>query len=180
MDLYQGSMESCELVLLSNGSGWYEWSNFGGAFEMLRLQWKRPDPGQLAVLIQEYLGGTWTPGGLVTRYRAERQHHESRSVITSYVIHPDVDALRRPVTLLELGKEIGRANRYALMRRDVRAIDDPIRATESGTGRRAAWLFSPWAGFHGARDCPQVQQFPPWASRTISEWSDRGADGSAG
>jgi len=57
-------MESCELVLLSNGSGWYEWSNFGGAFEMLRLQWKRPDPGQLAVLIQEYLGGTWTPGGL--------------------------------------------------------------------------------------------------------------------
>ena len=143
MDLYQGSMESCELVLLSNGSGWYEWSNFGGAFEMLRLQWKRPDPGQLAVLIQEYLGGTWTPGGLVTRYRVERQHHESRSVITSYVIHPDVDALRRPVTLLELGKEIGQANRYALMRRDVRAIDDPIRATESGTGRRAAWLFSP-------------------------------------
>ena len=64
-------------------------------------------------------------------------------MITSYVIHPDVDALPRPVTLLELGKEIGRANRYALMRRDVRAIDDPIRATESGTGRRAAWLFSP-------------------------------------
>ncbi len=54
-----------------------------------------------------------------------------------------MDALRRPVTLLELGKEIGLANRYALMRRDVRAIDEPIRATESGTGRRAGWLFSP-------------------------------------
>ena len=143
LELYQGSMESCELVFLGDGSGWYEWSNFGGAFEVLRLQWKGLATGQLAVLIQEYLGGTWTLEGLVTRYRVERQRHESRSVITSYVIHPGVDALRRPVTLLELGKEIGLANRYALMRRDVRAIDEPIRATQSGAGRRAGWLISP-------------------------------------
>lgn len=136
-------MESCELVFLGDGSGWSEWSNLGGAFEVLRLQWKLPATDQLAVLIQEYLGGTWTLEGLVTRYRVERQRHESRSVMTSYVIHPGADALRRPVTLLELGKKIGLANRYALMRRDVRAIDEPIRATESSAGRRAGWLFSP-------------------------------------
>ena len=58
------------------------------------------------------------------------------------MIHPDVDASGRPVTVLELDERVGLANRYALMVRSPRAGDDPVHATESGLSRPAGWLFS--------------------------------------
>lgn len=135
-DLYQGSMEACDLALCADGAGWYEWSNFGGSFEVLRLRWRRLPPGQLKVRILRYLRGTWALQGSVADIRAGRAqpvvHHNveeerlrTETLVTSYAIYPDTDALGRPVTVLELEHKVGQANRFALLRHDVAAAEDP-------------------------------------------------------
>jgi hypothetical protein len=39
-NLYLGEMEATDIAFSSDGTGWIDWSNAEGAFEILRFSWQ--------------------------------------------------------------------------------------------------------------------------------------------
>jgi hypothetical protein len=64
-----GAMESSRLGLLADGTGWGEWSSFGGGMELILLTWRCPRGGVLELAEHELISGSWEParpGRIVT------------------------------------------------------------------------------------------------------------------
>lgn len=54
-----GAMESSELGLLPDGSGWSLWANAAGGLTVTGLLWRRPEPGLLELDARWITSGQW-------------------------------------------------------------------------------------------------------------------------
>jgi hypothetical protein len=86
--------------------------------------------------------GIWDVRGSRTHHHANRRRRETTTRIIGYEVLAAVDALRRTAAVLELSERVGAASRYALVRRDVRTSEDPVRATDTGNGSPTGWRVS--------------------------------------
>lgn len=119
-----GAMEAADVTFGPDGGGWAQWSRIGGAFSVLRFSWHTTTDGQLTLAVCEQLSGIDEQGAREVERRTDRD----QPIRMAYRIASDHDALGRPATVLELGKEISPGtigDRFALDNRPARHEHEP-------------------------------------------------------
>jgi hypothetical protein len=121
-----GVMESSELALLPDGTGWSTWSNVAGGMELIRLVWHRL--GRAAIYIREIelTSGSWEPdrkGCIITDQPSRPLSEEIR--LRYELVRETPPLASDPMQAIKLDRPFMFADAYALVRRDVVPTDMP-------------------------------------------------------
>lgn len=148
-----GVMESTDLALLPDGTGWTATRNMAGALHLRRLHWRSPEPGALELAYALWIWGDWW-------IEQEREHAcirsvelDEESVQVRYTLQTDETVLRDGrFDALWLSEPVDFARAFGIRRRDVSTADDPtsglvedvtVRAPEPGKTGSDAWRHAP-------------------------------------
>jgi len=122
-----GAMESSRIGLRADGTGWGEWSSFGGGMELIVFTWRSPDAGVLELTEHELHSGRWTarhPGRLLTDRPPMHRRTTTRYGYTLTEERPPLG--EDPVDTLRLDREFLFTTEYALAQRVIRRADAPV------------------------------------------------------
>ncbi|MFD1365766.1 hypothetical protein [Actinoplanes sichuanensis] len=121
-----GSMETTELVLLPDGTGWGLWAGAAGGQDLVVFEWRRSGPDRLAITETLLASGTWDsarPGQIIC---AEPPQPADERQEFRYGLTTEVPPLGDgPVPTLTLDEAFLFARRFALVSRDVTTVDRP-------------------------------------------------------
>ena len=121
-----GVMESSELALLPDGTGWSTWSNVGGGMELIRLAWRRLDTAVISIKEIELTSGTWQPDRPNTIISAARPMRIDKQIRLRYELVRETPPLAStPMLAIKLDRPFRFAYAYALARPDVAGTDMP-------------------------------------------------------
>jgi hypothetical protein len=121
-----GVMESSQLGLFADGTGWGVWSNFGGGMEVTLLTWRCPHMGVLEIMRQELISGLWEagrPGQIVSTEPPRVLNTTSRFRYELVREHPPLGD--EPVRALKLDRTLLFTTVYALVRHTISEADVP-------------------------------------------------------
>ena len=119
-------MESSELALLPDGTGWSTWSNVGGGMELIRLVWRRLDTAVISIKEIELTSGTWQPDRPNTIISDRRPLPVDKQIRLRYELVRETPPLAStPMQASKLDRPFMFAHAYALARPDVAAPDMP-------------------------------------------------------
>jgi hypothetical protein len=121
-----GVMESSQLGLLADGTGWGVWSNFGGGMELTLLTWRRPHMGVLEILSKELVSGRWEAGRSEQIVSTEPPRLLNTSSRYRYELireHPPLGD--QPVRTLKLDRTLQFTTEYAFVRHAISQADVP-------------------------------------------------------
>lgn len=121
-----GVMESGQLALLPNGTGWSTWSNAAGGMELIRLAWRRLDTAAISIKEIELTSGTWEPDRpncIITDRPPLPLDDEIR--LRYELVRETPPLASTPVQAIKLDRPFMFANAYALARPHVAATDMP-------------------------------------------------------
>jgi hypothetical protein len=121
-----GVMESSQLGLLADGSGWGVWSNFGGGMELTLLTWRCPRVGVLEILRKELVSGRWEAGRPEQIVSTEQPRLLNTSSHYRYELvreHPPLGD--RPVRALKLDRPLLFTTEYAFVWHAISQADVP-------------------------------------------------------
>lgn len=121
-----GVMESSELALLADGTGWSTWSNVGGGMELIRLAWRRLDTAVISITEIELTSGTWQPDRPNTLISDRRPRPVGKQIRLRYELVRETPPLASaPMQAIKLDRPFMFAHAYGLTRPDVAATDMP-------------------------------------------------------
>lgn len=128
-DLYLGGMEATDIAFRADGTGWTNWSNAAGAFEIVRFRWQAASDAALVLHLREPVSGTWNlDGGTVTHQQRDREPLNEQLSL-SYEIAEGQNAVSNPATVLRFDRHvidgIG-SNQFAFERRLAASERDPV------------------------------------------------------
>jgi hypothetical protein len=121
-----GSMESAELALLPDRTGWSTWSSFGGGMELIRLRWRRLGTAVISIREIELTSGTWEPGRpdcIISDQPPRPLDEETR--LRYELVRETPPLASAPMKSIKLDRPFMFAYAYALTRPDVVAADMP-------------------------------------------------------
>jgi hypothetical protein len=121
-----GAMESSQLGLLADGTGWGLWSNLGGGMELTLLTWRRPGNAVLEVVEKELVSGRWEPrrpGQILSTGR--RTSLDTRSRYRYTIVRERPPLGDEPVRALRLDRPLQFVTDYAFVRHAVGPADMP-------------------------------------------------------
>lgn len=122
-----GSMEASQLGLLSDGTGWGSWSNFGGAMELVRLTWSRPGPGALEMVELDVVSGRWEAEHPDRIFSARPPNALNATRRYRYRLTSEVPPLGdQPVRALKLDRPFLFTSDFAFVRNTITAADVPV------------------------------------------------------
>lgn len=122
-----GVMESTDLALLADGSGWSAMRNVAGVLQVRRLRWDSPAPGVLELAYAICITGRWWMEGGEERAEVEESEADDERIRAQYGLKMDVTGIGgEPFAALWLSELVDFAGKFGLGRRSVSAADDPM------------------------------------------------------
>ncbi|MEU4161868.1 hypothetical protein [Actinoplanes sp. NPDC026670] len=126
-----GSMETTELVLLPDGTGWGLWAGVAGGQDLVVFEWRRLGPDRLSITETLLASGTWDsarPGQVIC---AEPPQPATGRQEFRYELTTEVPPLGNdPVAALTLDPAFLFAHQFALVSRDATAAGRPKVVTD--------------------------------------------------
>jgi hypothetical protein len=117
--LYLGGMAAADIAFCADGTGWTNWSNVAGAFEVLRFRWRQTSGSSLTLRLREYVSGTWSLDGDTTTHQPGEHSARDEQIVLGYEITAGHTVIGDPVEVLEFDRHIIRGvlgNRFAFER----------------------------------------------------------------
>ena len=121
-------MESSELALLPDGTGWSTWSNVGGGMELIRLAWRRLDTAVISIKEIEPAAppAPGSPTGPTPSSAIARPLPVDKQIRLRYELVRETPPLAStPMQAIKLDRPFMFAHAYALARPDVAATAMP-------------------------------------------------------
>jgi hypothetical protein len=119
-------MESSQLGLLADRTGWGVWSNFGGGMELTLLTWRCPHKRVLEILSKELVSGRWEAGRPEQIVSTEPPRLLNTSSRYRYELVREQPPLGdRPVRALKLDRTLLFTTEYAFVRHAISRADVP-------------------------------------------------------
>jgi len=121
-----GVMESSELALLPDGTGWSTWSNVAGGMELIRLTWRRLGAAVIRIREIDLTSGSWEPDRRNCIITGQPSSPLNEEILLRYELVRETPPLASaPMLAIKFDRPFMFADAYALARSDVVPTDLP-------------------------------------------------------
>lgn len=121
-----GAMESSELALLADATGWGTWMSASGAMSVVALRWRRLDPTTIVVTELELTSGSWDPDRRDVILREEPSTALEDITTVRYELVMEIPPLMSAVKrTLKLRPSLMFATTFAYVRANISEADRP-------------------------------------------------------
>ena len=121
-----GVMESSELALLPDGTGWSTWSNVAGGMELIRLAWRRLGPAVIRIREIDLTSGSWEPDRRNCIITGQPSRPLNEEILLRYELVRETPPLvSDPMQAIKFDRPFMFAEEYALARSHVVPADMP-------------------------------------------------------